>query len=297
MSQTVLMVSPYIIDVPLSTGGLLAKHAEAGDRVVVLSMCYPGVPSRVVYPEARRDEASLYGRFETKDNFEQQVARRERDAVVRELGIDSIVTWDYAPDSHQLFAMETVDRMETLLNELQPDIAIAYWPISNYADFSGSTMALLRAIQERPVKRIPQIYFAETLTGRHTLCFTPSIWVDITAVIHKKRAAAGVIWEGKNLDYFFNTHSLPVSQFRGRECGCDHAEAYIALHGGFGLGKRPTGATAGSNPVTMQRLAERLTGGMFADGVQPHCYGVNGTIDNATVAKVYSVFCRQGLAP
>jgi LmbE family N-acetylglucosaminyl deacetylase len=283
--QVVMMFTPYVIDVPLSVGGLLALHAEAGDEVFVVTMCYPGMPSRVVYPEARTPEGGLYGRFKTKENFEREVAAKEASAVSEILGIRPIITFNFEPNRDALFGHDVVDRTAAVLNEYQPDIAIAYWPISNYTDFTGCTTALTRAIAERELKKMPQVYFAETLNGRHTLCFRPDTYVDISRTLKKKRDAAGAVWEGKNLDYFFNTYSLPTSEFRGRECGAAHAEAYVSLHGGFGQRKTPE--SSGVRGMTMNRTTGRLERREMTPGMVPPSYGVNGVIDNPTAEKVY----------
>ena len=285
MSITIMMFSPYIIDVPLSVGGLLANHVEAGDKVYVVSMCYPGTPNRVVYPEARTPEGGLYGRFKTKANFEREVARKEAEGVARALGIEPIITWDYEANMEALFGMDVVDRTVEVLNQYEPDLAVTYWPISNYSDFTGTASALMRAMQERHLNKIPQVYFGETLTGKHTLCFTPNVHIDTTSVIQKKREAAALLWEGKNLEYFFNTHTLPMSRFRGRECGTEHAEAYVALHGGFGIEKNPMGAAPNAHPMTMRRGGKRLQQWEFAEGIVP----TDDPLDNETARKVYKI--------
>lgn len=285
MSKTIMMISPYIIDVPLSVGGLLINHVEAGDKVYVVSMCYPGTPNRVVYPEARTPEGGLYGRFKTKETFEKEVASKEAEAVARTLGIEPIITWDYEANMEALFGMDVVDRTVEVLNQHEPDLVITYWPISNYSDFTGTSSALLRAMQERHLNKMPQVYFAETLAGKHTLCFTPNVYIDTTDAMEKKRNAAAQLWEGKNLDYFFNTHTLLMSRFRGRECGTEHAEAYVALHGGFGIEKTPMGGAPNARPVTMRRGGKCLTCWEFAEGIKP----TDHPVDNDTARKAFHI--------
>ena len=285
MRMTIMMLSPYVIDVPLSVGGLLANHAEAGDKVYVVSMCYPGMPNRVTYPEARTSEGGLYGRFKTKETFEKQVASKEADAVAHALGIEPIITWDYEANMEALFGMDVVDRTVEVLNRYEPDVVVTFWPISNYSDFTGTASALMRAMQERHLNKMPQVYFAETLTGKHTLCFAPNVFIDTTDVIQKKRTAAGQLWEGKNLEYFFNTHSLLMSRFRGRECGTEHAEAYVALHGGFGIEKNPMGAAPNAHPVTMRRCGKHLARLDFSEGIVP----TDNPVDNETARKAFNV--------
>lgn len=284
MPNTVMMLSPYFIDVPLGVGGLLANHAEAGDRVVVAVACHPGYPPRAVYPEASMERP--YGRFETRENYQRTVMDKEVGESAAILGIEKVITWDYEPNRDALFANDLVDRVTDAFNEHRPDVVVAYWPISNYTDFSGVAMAVMRSIVERRLARMPQVYFAETLTGRHTLCFAPSAYVDITAAIARKKEACAKIWQGMNLDYFFNPFSLPVAQFRGRECGVPFAEAFVALHGSFGLEKRPQGGAADARPVTMSRTVKCLDRRDFAEGVWPRTYGC---IDEETARKVYGV--------
>ena len=105
---------------PLSIGGTIALHTQAGDEVYGLAMIYPGGPSRVVFPEARKD-GKTYGRFETREKFEVQVARKEKDAVVRVLGMKEILTFDYQAHEEALFRPEVVDRTAEVLNALIPD--------------------------------------------------------------------------------------------------------------------------------------------------------------------------------
>ena len=285
MSNTLMMLSPYFIDVPLGVGGLLANHAEAGGRVLVVAACYPGCPPRAVYPEASPENP--YGRFETRENYQRTVMDKEVGEAADILGIDEVITWDYEANRDALFGMDIVDKVTDALNEHQPDVVVAYWPVSNYTDFSGMTMAVMRTIIERRLEKMPQVYLAETLTGRHTLCFAPNAYVDITATIAKKKAACAAIWQGENIDYFFNPFSLPIAQFRGRECGASFAEAFVALHGGFGLEKRPQlPSEPGAHPVTMNRTVKCLDRKEFGEGIVPRTYGC---IDQETAEKVYGV--------
>jgi LmbE family N-acetylglucosaminyl deacetylase len=285
MASTVLVFSTYVDEIPLHAGGLIANHTRAGDHVVVVAMCYPGKPSGVVYPEVNFDNP--WGRFETEENWERTAARQEINDLCAILGIERVITWNYQGDSDQLFAMDVVDKTTDVINEVEPDIVVTHWPIGDYTDFIGAGSSVLRALIERRVKKMPQVYFSETLTGRHTLLFKPTTYVDITDTIEVKKAACEKIWEGKNIDYFFNPFALPVAQFRGRECGVHFAEAYAALHGGFGREKRPgIGQVPGAHPVTMNRTVQLLQRGTFAKGVQPKTYGC---ISSEDAFKVYGV--------
>lgn len=288
MKQTILAVTPYIIDIPISIGGTLALHARSGDDVYGLAMIYPGGPSRVVFPEARRN-GKIYGRFETAENFERDVARVEKNAVARILGMKEILTFDFQAHEQALFERAAVERTAAVLNELQPDVIITYWPVSNYTDFSGATMAVMRVLTEHKLAKMPRVFFAETLPGRHTLCFQPSVYVDVTAVLPVKREAAAQIWDGKAVDYYYNVFSLPSSEWRGREAGCPHAEAFVPLHGGFGELKRLDDAVSGvgAEPMGLTRATESLPMHKMVRGLYPANSGATGILDSETAAKVY----------
>lgn len=288
MKQTLLVVTPYVIDVPLSVGGTIALHAQAGDDVYGLAMIYPAGPSRVVFPEARKN-GKIYGRFETEENFEREVARKEKDAVARVLGMKDILTFNYQPHEQALFEKEVVERTAEVLNTIQPDTVITYWPISNYTDFSGATMAVTRALTECKLKKMPRVFFAETLTGKHTLCFHPTVYVDVTSVLAIKREATAQIWEGKAIDYYYNVFSLPTSDWRGREAGCPHAEAFAALHGGFGELKRLDDSVSGvgAEPMGLTRANGGLPAHQVVKGFYPATTGATGVVDVETAAKIF----------
>lgn len=284
MRGTVVVFSTYVDEIPLASGGLIANHAEAGDRVIVVAMCYPGYPSKLVYPGVDKDNP--YGCFRTKEEYISQVASKEVSDIAAVLGIEKIITWTYQGNMDQLFGMDVVDRMHDIINEYEPDIVATHWPVGDYTDFIGAGTSVMRVLIERRVKKMPQVYFSETLTGRHTLCFIPNTYVDISRTIHKKKAACEKVWQGQCVKYFFNPFALPIAHFRGRESGVAFAEAYVALHGSFGLEKKPGIPRApGAHPVTMQRAVELLERNEFADGVVP----TYGAFDDETAKNAFGV--------
>ena len=58
--------------------------------------------------------------------------------------------------------------------------------------------------------------------------FWPTHYVDITSTEHRKRAA---VYEHKsqNPEFLYALHG-PMNEFRGMECGCKHAEAFVRLN-------------------------------------------------------------------
>ncbi len=262
----------------------MVNSAREGHEVHVLALRYPGFAPRAVFEEASAQNP--YGRYETAERFEREFAGPELEAVTRILGIKECVTWRYQGNADALFEREVVDRMVGHLNTLQPDIVVTHWPIADYSDFVGAGSSVLRAIIEHKLEKIPQVFFSETLTGRHSLCFHPDTYVDITDSIAVKKEACAAVWQGLNLDYFFYPFAAPIAQFRGRECGVHFAEAYTALHGPFGVIKRPLGGVEGMRPETMSRAISTLPLRALKKGVHPASYG---KIAPADAFKVFGI--------
>ncbi len=68
-------------------------------------------------------------------------------------------------------------------------------------------------------------YFYEVSDGLDTLMFTPTDYVDITETEPLKRSAC-YAHASQQPDFFYALQSR-VSEFRGTESGCQHAEAYV----------------------------------------------------------------------
>ncbi|MDO9465025.1 MAG: PIG-L family deacetylase [bacterium] len=270
--STIMVISTYVDEIPLHAGGLIANHSESGDKVIVVVMCYPARPSKLVYPEAGTKE-SLYGRFKTKENWIESVASREIKDIKKILGIEEVVTLDYESCSDDLFEKEIIDKITTLFNEYEPDVVVTHWPIGDYMDFVAAGSSVMRVLITRKLEKIPQVYFSETLTGKHTVCFSPNVYVDISKSIEKKQEACKHIWEGKNEEYFFYPYALPIAEFRGRECCVQYAEAYVQLYGNFGHVQYPRykldKSSRNAKVMNMNRTVNLLKRGKFGEGTGP----------------------------
>lgn len=283
--QTYLVVTTYADEIPLHAGGLIANATRLGHDVHILVLCHPGYPPKILYPEV--NEKNPYGPFKTLQAWEEKHAQPELEKVLFALGVSKCVKWPYSANLHQLFEMQVVERMTHLLNEIQPDIVVTHWPISDYTDFMGAGTLVMRSMIEQRLNKMPAVYFSETLTGRHSLCFKPDLYIDISEVIEVKREACSALWQGRNLDLFFNPHALPIAQFRGRECGVAFAEAYTALHGFFGIEKRPLiGSLPGYRAQTISTAHSLLPQSTVRDGKRLHPIA---SVPNEAAKLVYGI--------
>ena len=82
----------------------------------------------------------------------------------------------------------------------------------------------------------------EVNTGSQSQGFTPNTYVDVSAVVEKKKAAlfAHTSQDGERI---WREHHEPVAKFRGREAGVEWAEAFVHLNRDNKLGALP-GVTA-----------------------------------------------------
>jgi LmbE family N-acetylglucosaminyl deacetylase len=105
----------------------------------------------------------------------------------------------------------------------KPDVIITQWPIDGHRDHRAIS-ALAYDGWLRMGKKCA-FYYYEVSDGEDTLMFTPTHYVDITAVEPKKRAAC-YAHASQTPDRYYALQSQ-VAKFRGVESGYAQAEAYI----------------------------------------------------------------------
>jgi LmbE family N-acetylglucosaminyl deacetylase len=79
-----------------------------------------------------------------------------------------------------------VTAMTKLLAAEKPDVVFAHWPVDTHLDHQIASVLATRACM---ALRTPSVFYFEVNPGSQTSAFQPSVYVDITTVIEKKRAA------------------------------------------------------------------------------------------------------------
>ena len=64
------------------------------------------------------------------------------------------------------------------------------------------------------------------MTGTQSQLFHPTDWVDISPVIEQKHAACRR-HESQGMDPLLDEWHIPMERFRGLECRCAYAEAFV----------------------------------------------------------------------
>ena len=219
---TVLWVGAHQDDLEILAGGTLAKHAKAGDKVYVCTVCM-GDKGGVDLPS-------------------EEIARtraREMEEAVRALGGTSLGSLGY-PDSKAYLNDELVTKVMNVVREAKPDIVYTHF----YRDYNPDHVAASEAtiwgvfnasnpgyVTDRPCHRVTRTIYADTIFG---LDFEPDFWVDISDTIEiKLRALASHKSQMKFLASFPGQPWTDVVEnvricaaYRGLQSGVKYAEAF-----------------------------------------------------------------------
>jgi LmbE family N-acetylglucosaminyl deacetylase len=117
-----------------------------------------------------------------------------------------------------------------ILAEEQPDFIFTQWPIDNHSDHRALSTLVYNAwmrLKESKSSNQPVLYYYEVSNGEDTLMFSPTNYVDITALESRKQKAC-FAHASQSPEKFYSLQEQ-VSGFRGLECGCKLAESFI-LH-------------------------------------------------------------------
>jgi LmbE family N-acetylglucosaminyl deacetylase len=110
-----------------------------------------------------------------------------------------------------------------ILISANPDIVFTHWPIDTHPDHRATSLLAYDAWL-RGGKKF-ELYYFEVEQGTQTQLFHPTNYVDITATEPMKREAC-FAHASQDPAGFYAMHER-MHQFRGMECGCQLAEAFV----------------------------------------------------------------------
>jgi LmbE family N-acetylglucosaminyl deacetylase len=119
---------------------------------------------------------------------------------------------------------ERYRQMRELLEQEKPDVVITHWPIDSHRDHGICALLVLDAW--RRLDRCFDLFYFEAMTGTQSQLFHPTDWVDISPVIEQKHAACRC-HESQGMDPLLDEWHIPMERFRGLECRCAYAEAFV----------------------------------------------------------------------
>ena len=204
----ILVLGAHPDDPESGCGGLAARCVKAGHEVVF------------TYATAFRPGREFFGRPE------KEVRTGEALAACEVFGVRGDV-WDY-PHGEIDVNPENSERVMAYLVKERPDVVIAHWPVDTHYDHRCVGTLALGAYLSPETDF--EFYYFEVMTGRQSMHFHPTHYVDITHVAEIKHQAL-LCHKSQNGEAVWQDHEL-MHRFRGRECGVERAEAYIRIDRG-----------------------------------------------------------------
>ena len=120
-----------------------------------------------------------------------------------------------------------VDAMTKLISTENADVVFTHWPIDTHMDHQVASFLTIRACMA--LRQRTRLYFFEVNSGSQSQGFQPNTYVDISAVVEKKKSAlfAHVSQDGPGI---WRDHHEIIAKWRGREAGVAAAEAFVHLN-------------------------------------------------------------------
>lgn len=217
MARTLVVVSPHPDDAEASCGGLMALASEAGDRVVVLAMT--------------GGELGIAGKSPDE-------ARAIRAGESRRGAADLGATVEFLGETDGSLADDaaTTAKLAQRLAALHADQVLAPWPLDVHADHQAAGVLAWRVFLDRGQSF--DLWFYETSMPPHTVSFGfhPDAWIDITAVMARKKRAT-LEHASQHAAEWFHTYEA-MAAFRGLEADVPLAEGYLHARPSGGMGGR-----------------------------------------------------------
>jgi LmbE family N-acetylglucosaminyl deacetylase len=193
----VVCVGGHPDDPESGCGGTLGLYAKGGHAVTIVYLT--------------RGEGGIAGKTHTEAAA---IRTKEAEAACGIIGAKPVFFGQV--DGKAQFDGAEIARMQRLLTTLKPDVLFIHWPVDSHPDHQVASMLSYQS-WVRMGKGFP-VYCFEVNSGDQTAQFTPTDYIDITAVADLKKKA---LYEHKSQDpdtiYF--KHHLIMQQFRGREIG------------------------------------------------------------------------------
>lgn len=208
----VVVIGGHPDDPESGCGGTIARFSAAGHAVTVLYLT--------------RGERGIEGK-----GLDEAAAIRTREAeqACRILGARPAFLGQIDGDTD--ISRTRYEQFRKVLAAERPDIVFAQWPIDTHRDHRITGLLAHDAwLSARPKF---QLYYYEVESGHQTQQFSPGCFVDISAVLEKKRAAC-FAHRSQQPESFYALHE-EMHRFRGMEAGCKAAEAFVPLARGVAI--------------------------------------------------------------
>jgi N-acetylglucosamine malate deacetylase 1 len=201
----VVVVGAHPDDPESSCGGVMALYSSLGHDVLAVYLT--------------RGEAGIKGKTEAEAGA---IRTAEAEHACAILGVRPVFAGQI--DGRTEINRTLYDDFRRLLEAEQPDLVFAPWPIDSHRDHRAASLLTYDAWAQGGKRFV--LYYSEVDLGDQTQVFHPTHYVDITAVVDRKRQAC-FAHASQDPPSFYNAFHEPMQKFRGMECGCAAAEAFV----------------------------------------------------------------------
>lgn len=201
----VLVIGAHPDDPETCAGGLMCLLANAGHDVVSVYLT--------------RGEAGISGK-----SHDEAAAIRVKESRAACSVTGSRHVFLSQVDGNTEVNLQRYKEMRDFIEAENPDLVLTHWPIDSHRDHAACGILVLDAWR-RLERRFPLYYF-EAMSGTQSQLFAPTDWVDITSVVEQKHRACRC-HVSQDMDPLLEQWHIPMERFRGLECRCDYAEAFV----------------------------------------------------------------------
>jgi N-acetylglucosamine malate deacetylase 1 len=199
----VIVAGAHPDDPESAAGGTIARYADLGHEVVCLYLT--------------RGEAGMKG----KTHQEAAALRTVESEKACEI-LKARPLFAGQVDGATELSNARYDEFFKLLTDEKPDIVFTHWPVDSHRDHRVTSMLVYDAWRKMGGKFA--LFYFEVDAGAQTQIFRPSHYVDISDAEDRKKKACYAHTDGPS--FYPKYHDL-MNRFRGLECGCKFAEAFV----------------------------------------------------------------------
>ncbi len=203
--RKILVIGAHPDDPETSAGGTMCLLTRAGHEVVCVYLT--------------RGEAGIAGKSAAEAAAIRVAECEAANAVTgtRHIFMNQV-------DGNTEINLDRYREMRELLERERPDVVLTHWPIDGHRDHAICGLLVLDAW--RRVGRTFDLYYMEAMSGTQSQMFHPTDWVDIESVLEQKHRACNC-HVSQGMDDLMEGWHGPMERFRGIECRCNYAEAFI----------------------------------------------------------------------
>ena len=203
--KKIMVIGAHPDDAETSAGGTICLLTDVGHEVVSVYLT--------------KGHAGIRGK-----SHEEAAAIREKEAIAACAVMNARPLFLTQIDGNTEVNRERYLEVQELLEREKPDVVITHWPIDGHRDHANCGILVLAAW--RKLDRFFDLYYFEVMTGWQTQMFHPTDFVDITTTRERKYQAC-YCHESQKLTNVMERWHTPMENFRGIECRCTAAEAFV----------------------------------------------------------------------